>query len=431
MDKSLIIGSVEVISIFLALTYTLRTKLNIKSFFSIVIFSILPTVYVYIYLTYWLGIITLFVTTILVFYKLSNNLRVIIDLCFVFIGGILVDHFAQIISNHLFNNLAFQLGSQLIIFIFLFAIYIFLYKWLLQKLEIHLSMTITIQLIIFVISSITICVFYLNIFIPKNKEEFFLVKLNLIIQLCYFLLMILMFGFLLHNVKKNQQIKQRALELEQFTMYMAALEQVNRDMQKFRHDYSNILLTMRGYMDDENFDDLKEYFQQHILKTEEQTLFKNKVIGNLELLTSVSLKGLLATKALQADERGIKIIIEVPEIIEHINMDIIDLTRVIGIFVDNAIEASDSVDSSEINIAFFNTEQQSNIIVIQNRVDKINFNIGEIFKEGFSTKGKGRGTGLSNVKSILNKHPNTTLNTRIENNWFIQELEIQSKNLKM
>lgn len=431
MDKSLIIGSIEVISIFLALTYTLSTKLNIKFVFSIVIFSILPTVYVYIYLTYWLGIITLFVTTILVFYKLSNNLRVIIDLCFVFIGGILGDHFAQIISNHLFNNLAFQLGSQLVIFIFLFAIYIYLYKWMLQKLEIHLSMTITIQLIIFVISSITICVFYLNIFIPKNKEEFFLVKLNLIIQLCYFLLMILMFGFLLHNVKKNQQIKQRALELEQFTMYMAALEQVNRDMQKFRHDYSNILLTMRGYMNDENFGDLKEYFQQHILKTEEQTLFKNKVIGNLELLTSVSLKGLLATKALQADERGIRIIIEVPEIIEHINMDIIDLTRVIGIFVDNAIEASDSVDISEINIAFFNTEQQSNIIVIQNRVDKINFNIGEIFKEGFSTKGKGRGTGLSNVKSILNKHSNTTLNTRIENNWFIQELEIQSKNLKM
>lgn len=428
MYKSLIIGSVEIISMYSALMYTLGIKIKNKYFLLLFIFSILPTVYVYLFFTYWLGIITLFVTTIFVFYKISNNFRVGIDVCFVFIGGILVDHFSQIISALLFGNSDFlQWGVKLVVFILVFAAYISLYKWSLKKLELYLSMTITIQLIVFVITSITICILYLNMFIPKNKEEFFLVKFNLLIQLCYFLLMVLLFGFLLHNVKKNQQVKQRALDLEQFTMYMEALEQVNRDMQKFRHDYSNILLTMRGYMNDENIDGLKEYFQQHILKMEEQTLFKNKIMGNLELLTLVSLKGILATKAFQADERGIRTIIEVPEIIDHINMDIIDLTRIIGIFLDNAIEASDSVDISEINIACINTEQQSKLIVIQNRVGKVKFNIREIFKEGFSTKGNGRGTGLSNVKSILNKHSNTTLNTRIENNWFIQELEIQNK----
>lgn len=45
---------------------------------------------------------------------------------------------------------------------------------------------------------------------------------------------------------------------------MHSLELINNDMQKFRHDHANILVTMQGYIEIEDFDGLKTYFKKHI-----------------------------------------------------------------------------------------------------------------------------------------------------------------------
>ena len=52
--------------------------------------------------------------------------------------------------------------------------------------------------------------------------------------------------------------------------------------------------------------------------------------------------------------------------------------------------------------------------------------MSKIFKAGFSTKGKNRGLGLSNLKDIMNNYSNATLDTSIENNRFIQNITISN-----
>jgi two-component system sensor histidine kinase AgrC len=53
--------------------------------------------------------------------------------------------------------------------------------------------------------------------------------------------------------------------------------------------------------------------------------------------------------------------------------------------------------------------------------------LSKIFQKAFSTKGENRGLGLSNLKEIINNYKNVSLDTAIETEEFIQNIEISHK----
>lgn len=93
--------------------------------------------------------------------------------------------------------------------------------------------------------------------------------------------------------------------------------------------------------------------------------------------------------------------------------------------MDNAIEASMNVEEPMIQIAFIKTDQ-SVLIIIMNKAPENLPKLHTLYQEGFSTKGKDRGLGLSTLKEITDSKRNVFLETTIENNYFIQKLEIMN-----
>ncbi|MFE3573999.1 GHKL domain-containing protein [Lysinibacillus sp. NPDC059133] len=251
-----------------------------------------------------------------------------------------------------------------------------------------------------------------------------LTTVNFFIQITYILLIILTVSLLVTNLNKMQTIQQKEVVQQQFFEYLHALEQVNADMQKFRHDYINILMSLQNYIEDKDLQGLRQYFYSDIMQMEQQTLFQSKIIGTLGNLQIVELKGLLSSKLLLANRLQQKITIEIPQTIASVHMSLIDLTRVLGILIDNAIEASVAIADSVVHIAILPSHEQSVVIVIDNPLQDANFSISTIFDYQSSSKGDKRGIGLANVKGILQNYPNVTLNTRIEKQHFIQELQI-------
>ncbi len=61
-------------------------------------------------------------------------------------------------------------------------------------------------------------------------------------------------------------------------------------------------------------------------------------------------------------------------------------------------------------------------MVIENSIQEESVEISSIYDYGISSKGVGRGIGLANVKTIVNKYPNVSLSTNSYNHQFIQEL---------
>ena len=56
--------------------------------------------------------------------------------------------------------------------------------------------------------------------------------------------------------------------------------------------------------------------------------------------------------------------------------------------------------------------------------------ISNMEKQGFSTKGEGRGLGLSNVVQVLGQYENVNKVTEIRDNYFIQTLIISENEKK-
>lgn len=89
--------------------------------------------------------------------------------------------------------------------------------------------------------------------------------------------------------------------------------------------------------------------------------------------------------------------------------------------MDNSIEALKDLGYGSLSVVFFKMEDTIHIIIQNDCDSSIIQSISLLEEEGFSTKGKNRGLGLSNVKALLRNRP-ILLETNISENKFTQEL---------
>ena len=171
---------------------------------------------------------------------------------------------------------------------------------------------------------------------------------------------------------------------------------------------------------------LKKYFNEKIQPLNQKMNSNNYKLGVLKNVHVPEVKGLLSSKIIKAQELGLDTFIDISEPIDEINIDIVELVRSIGIIMDNAIEAALSSEDKRICLGLIK-KNQSVIIVVSNSFSGDIPSISMLFKQGFSTKGENRGIGLSNLKEILNKYRNVTLDTFIKNKLFFQEITVNNR----
>ena len=97
-------------------------------------------------------------------------------------------------------------------------------------------------------------------------------------------------------------------------------------------------------------------------------------------------------------------IVEIPAVVEKINMKSVTLARILGVFLDNAIEECEQYgDNAKLSMAILEKADRQLIIVKNSCRDNIP-TVKQVFTKGFSTKGEGRGLGLASVRQLLDKH---------------------------
>ncbi|MCG3399883.1 GHKL domain-containing protein [Staphylococcus massiliensis] len=230
------------------------------------------------------------------------------------------------------------------------------------------------------------------------------------------------------NVARELKYRHYKEELETYYKYTLKIESVNNDMRKFRHDYINILATLSDFIREDDMEGLRDYYNNHISPLQDSFQQKNFKLNGVENLQVRGIKGLLTTKVLQAQEKDIQISVEVADPIDYINMNMVDLSRILGIIMDNAIEASEQIKKPIIQIAFIKTDS-SIIIIVMNKCSSDTPRVHQLFKKDFSTKGKNRGVGLYTLKDITDSTSNVLLDTTIEGQYFIQKLDILNEDV--
>ena len=219
--------------------------------------------------------------------------------------------------------------------------------------------------------------------------------------------------------------QEQALRYRDMERYSRHIEELYKEVRSFRHDYTNLLTSLRLGIEEEDMEQIKEVYDS-VLMDSSQKLQDNKYdLGRLVNIRDRALKSLLAGKFLKARDKKIIFNVEVPEEIQVEGMSLLDFLTIVSILCDNAIEASVEACQPHVSIAFLKNGAQETFI-IENSIKEEGIDISEIFSFGASSKGEERGVGLYTVMKIVESHPNTSLNTTCQNQVFRQVLTVHS-----
>lgn len=226
----------------------------------------------------------------------------------------------------------------------------------------------------------------------------------------------------INNIIKITKLEITSAELQQSKEYNKTLEILYDSIKAFKHDFNNIIQTIGGYANSNDLDGFKIYYKDLFIdcqKINSLTALNPNVINNPGVYC------LLTTKYHVAENSGIKIHIDFFLNLNSLNMKIYEFTRILGILIDNAIEASSTCEDKVINI-IFNTNPSSNMqyVLIENTYAEKDIDTERIFDKGYSSKPKNTGIGLWEVRQILNKNSNLNLFTSKDDSFFRQQLEI-------
>ena len=281
----------------------------------------------------------------------------------------------------------------------------------------------------------TLTTYYIFLMYSIFKGSSYIHLLSVITGLIFILLCTYITVSVLKNIKLETNNKIESAKLEQQKKYILALEKNNNEIRKFKHDFNNIILGLDGYINNDDFDKekLKKYFNSTIMNFNNNIELNDIVIAKLNSIKVSSLKSLITNKVLVAQNNTIDVDINIEGEITDFYTDEMQLSRILGILLDNAIEATLEVtDDKKIEMNIIQIDKTTDI-QISNTFNNIGTPIADFNKEGFSTKGTNRGLGLSSAHEIANKL-NILLNTETDGNTFIQILTIEGglyENLNM
>lgn len=194
-----------------------------------------------------------------------------------------------------------------------------------------------------------------------------------------------------------------------------------------KHDYNNIIQALNGYVTTKQYDKLAEHINKVL---EECNIVNNYSTIDQEIFNDPAIYGVVGAKVFLAMEKDIKVEFEITSNIKEICFPMPELSRILGILLDNAIEATIKVPNKYIKIEFkFDKRKYSDTIRIINTYDtNIDINLKDIFKKGVSSKEVKSGIGLWEVKKLISKQKNSQIYSSIEGDKFIQTIVVEKLN---
>lgn len=254
------------------------------------------------------------------------------------------------------------------------------------------------------------------------QSDGFEASVNLI--LAYLILFVA--GVIYLNYKSKDLLAQELQEakdsqLSALASYSQHVEALYGELRSFRHDYSNVLVSLSLAIADRDMDQVERIYQA-VMADSDKPFYQGKYdIAKLSNLQNDAMKAILSAKLLAAQAQGIDLAVEVEEPIDAPAMDLLEFIQILTIFLDNAIEATLEAAQPSLLVAYFQEGNQK-MLVIENTTLAERVDTKGIFKLGQSSKGDSRGIGLANVHTILTKYPQVSLQTTSYKHRFSQVL---------
>ncbi len=224
--------------------------------------------------------------------------------------------------------------------------------------------------------------------------------------------------YMIYNINMSSKFERQKIELEQQKFYNKSLDKTLDNLRRFKHGYNNNLNVLYALAKMGKYDRLMEYFNE-VMET------NNKLNDTTALnIKNAGLYGVIASKVEYAESLEVKFKIDADSEVEDIkNIRMYDLYEIMGILLDNAIEAAAESNGKYVNLSIEENEEYIRIL-IKNTFSQAP-DVAKIFEKGYSSKGQGRGMGLWIVKDRLKNNKFVLNNAHLEGKLFQQEIIIK------
>ena len=229
-----------------------------------------------------------------------------------------------------------------------------------------------------------------------------------------------------YSLFSTNKLNTTSQSLEEAQLHNKTLILLHDNMRGFKHDFHNIVQGIGGYIDRKDLDGLQKYYRQLL---QDCNRVNNLTALSPTVINNPAIYNVMATKYHRADENGIQInlgiFMDLNDLEYHIK--IYEFTRILGILMDNAIEAALECKDKIIHVTFRKEDSRHRfLMVIENTYLHKDIDIERIFDKGKSTKSKktNSGLGLWEVRQILKRNNNLNLFTTKDSEYFRQQLEI-------
>lgn len=272
--------------------------------------------------------------------------------------------------------------------------------------------------LLFLLLTIFLNIYVMNAYSKVDFEQWVFIN---------FLLVSIFFIIILYYLRTKNKLNKVS---DKYSVAIKSLNDYEDMMTRYRianHENKNLLLTIRAMIlnKDKNIPEFIDNIIEDKFADDEKLLFKMAVIP------SGGLRATIYSEVIKIKEKNIKYELHIDrklrtvDLIELDTNTIIDICKIIGVFIDNAIEAVEKLKVKNIGINLYIEKDILNI-KISNNYNK-NFDISKINNEGYTTKGEGHGYGLSLVENIVKNSDLLYHNMEISKKYFSQIISIKYK----
>ena len=203
------------------------------------------------------------------------------------------------------------------------------------------------------------------------------------------------------------------------------LLEVTDNMRCFKHDFNNIIQAIDGYIYLDDMKSLQVYFKSLVNECNHI-----KVVDsiNCKIIENPAICGVLLNKYRIAEENNIEMNIDILASLKELNEKSYVVSRMLGILLDNAIEATKECEEKLINFEVIKDIKNNKLVIkVENTYENKDVDTSKIFEKNYTTKKGNTGLGLWKIHDILKKDTSLDLFTTKDEKMFKQKLEIYGK----
>lgn len=421
---SLVISSFVIFKIIL---HDNKRKLNVKNMVLLVLMVVITNVVYAVDYSPFAPLIIYF--SMIIIYKILFKLdisKTIITVGIVFILYFAADIIVGVLLSSIFG--AIQMRENILIFIVsnllvsLLAILIFLIPIVRTKIMLFVDKIeknkYYDKILFFILIFIVLSLILYNISSAAKFSKGYVI--DVIIMFIFFVL-----AFVFINEKNNREKLND--EYDRLMEYVENFEDWIEDEKLNSHEHKNQLAVIRGMVKTNK--KAVEYID-NIIK--DDIYVEDFWINEIKHLPTGGIKGLLYYKLILTKKENIDICLSVSRDTKNFikdveSIELKNIYRLLGIYLDNAIEAAKESENKVISLEIY--PMNSRLMIVISNTYKGNVDIKKIKSKGYTTKGSGHGNGLYYADKIVKKSAILESESSIINNYYIQKLMIIKKEI--